>query len=111
MRSLFASLSVVLVTIAASPLAVAGPQNARRCADFTQRLDRENKAVYFVLRNRCEEAVTCELSWQTRCDKGTPTPHDDRATVKGKDQHEFYAPTQCTEEQSWEVTSAKWTCN
>lgn len=106
----FLALPVLLLSVAATPLAQGKPLDARRCADFSQRLDRENKAVYFVLRNRCEEAVTCQLKWQTRCDKGTPSPHEDQATVKGKDSYEFYAPTQCTEEQSWEVTSATWKC-
>ena len=103
------ALGVLGVCVLSFPVA-AKPAAARRCADFSQRLERQNKAVYFILRNRCEEAVTCKLKWNTRCNKGEPSPHEDEATVKGKESHEFYAPTSCTEEESWEVTGATWSC-
>jgi len=84
--------------------------DAAGCGKLTQNADVEGRGLVFELQNRCPDAVTCDIKWETRCDKNEPVKHEDSASLDGNATQTFNAASGCSTEQAWRVSAATWSC-
>ena len=84
--------------------------DAAGCGKLSQTVDTEGRGLVFELQNRCPQPVSCDIKWETRCNKDEPVKHEEAADLEGTASQTFTASSGCSSDQAWRVSAATWSC-
>ena len=111
-----AALAAALVLVAAcASLGAAGERSARDgargpCARAQVHVDEEHQKVLVSFGNRCEEKLSCQVSWAVRCGKGASEEKSDRVTIEGHGESQVEASAVSCGDGDWRITPPRWRC-
>jgi hypothetical protein len=89
-----------------------GSTPVAECVEVTP--EAQTAGMFMRVRNSCEVAVRCELTWRVRCEGDTAAtpPRDGRATLRliPTAEQQLLASGEACGEQLWEITDDVWDC-
>ena len=108
-------LSVLSLALCAAPTrpAVGGQRlSAKRCVQYSQKMERGQSGVAIRLRNRCQSAVSCSVEWRLVCGGGAAGGVEAASMDLARGEaREVSASAATFGEGDWEVTDVRWTCS
>jgi hypothetical protein len=106
--------SVLALALCAAPErpAIGGPRlSAKRCVQFSQKMERGQTGVALRLRNRCRSEVSCSIEWKVVCGGGSAGGVEAASMELARGEAREVSASAAACDGDWEVTDVRWTCS
>lgn len=83
------------------------------CVRFSQAADSEGRTITFTIDNRCDQELSCSISWVVTCEKedaATTESHDESSVLGAGQDADFRASAEVCGDDAYVISAPKWSC-